>query len=639
MKQLLTLALFALLTLGAFSCKPQLQEESNFKVSSVVVPDKITVETGHELTFKVYGQAPLETDKVVLAMTDGTEIQLPIATATEKSFGFIIPEQVFTDDYTLYIERDEERIKLGSFEMNVLIGTNQTPKSTSTVYGLVHCNGEVIKDAVVSDGYNVVKTNEKGFYEFKSEKRHGYVFISLPSNYAVKKYKSVPLCCTNIHQDLVKPADVPERIDFNLVKDEGQEKYTMVVMGDMHLAVRNNDIQQFAEFKADLNQYMAENPAKYYGQTLGDLAWDTHWKTYNLNDFMKEISDLNLPIFHTMGNHDNDLTAKGDFDTAVSFKKIIGPTYYSYNIGKVHYVVLDNLKGKYDGTGNNDLYSKEILDEQFDWLKEDLKHISATTPVVVSMHAQFYGPNKELGLGNSSNSKLKNALGSSRTVHIMSGHTHKMYNVVDGNLYEHNSGSVCATWWWTGSQSPGIHVSQDGTPGGYLLFEVDGTDFKWVFKPTGKPKEHQFRVYDRNEIVLGGDAYVPDANAEYKQKYNDLKAVKAYASKSSSNEVYINVWNWDSKWKVEVKEGEGSFMTATRISEGYDPLHTISYPAKRLNLNADPTFKTEETGHMFKFTASKPNTTVVVKVTDRFGNIYEKSIYRPIAFTLDNYLQ
>lgn len=632
MKQLLTFALLALLTVGAFSCKPQLQEDSDFKVSTVVVPDAISAAPGDEVTFRVYGKVPQETDKVVLVAPDGAETLLPLSSVTEKSFGFCIPEGFYSDNYTLWIERDQERIKIGSFLLNVYLTLKDTPAEKSTVYGLVHCKGAPVVNAVVSDGIEVVKTNENGFYQMTSKKAHGYVFISIPSGYTVKTRNSIP----QIHQNLVAASDEAERIDFNLIQDEGQQQYTMIVMGDIHLANRNNDINQFEQFTADVNQYMAANPGKYYGLTLGDLAWDNYWNSFDLNDYVRTISTINAPVFNTMGNHDNDLKATGDVAAALTYKKIVGPTYYSYNIGKVHYVVLDNIKCNYDGKGDNDKYTKEIVSEQINWLKKDLACIAADAPVVLSMHAQFYGQSGENALSGSSNSNLVNALGS-RPVHIMSGHTHLMYNVIKNNIYEHNTGSICATWWWTGSETPGIHISQDGTPGGYLLFEVNDDDFKWVFKSIGKDKSYQFRAYDRNDIELKNTwKYIPDANEESADAYNALASVKAYASKTTSNEVYINVWNHDSAWKVEVSEN-GNPLNVTKV-EGYDPLHTIAYPAKRLNKNYSVSFETQKTKHMFKVTASAPNTTLEVKVTDRFGNVYTKQIYRPTAFTIENYL-
>lgn len=66
-----------------------------------------------------------------------------------------------------------------------------------------------------------------------------------------------------------------------------------------------------------------------------------------------------------------------------------------------------------------------------------------------------------------------------------------------------------------------------------------------------------------------------------------------------------------------------------------DPLHIISYEAKRLNAGATPTssFITTKSAHMFKVTASSPDSTLEISVTDRFGNVYPETMIRPKAFT------
>jgi hypothetical protein len=40
---------------------------------------------------------------------------------------------------------------------------------------------------------------------------------------------------------------------------------------------------------------------------------------------------------------------------------------------------------------------------------------------------------------------------------------------------------------------------------------------------------------------------------------------------------------------------------------------------------------------MFKVTASSANSTLDIKVTDRFGNVYTETMTRPKAFTTDAY--
>ena len=99
--------------------------------------------------------------------------------------------------------------------------------------------------------------------------------------------------------------------------------------------------------------------------------------------------------------------------------------------------------------------------------------------------------------------------------------------------------------------------------------------------------------------------------------------------------MYVNVWNWDPSWKVEVSEG-GNPLTVTQVTVK-DPLHLVAYTAKRLNKNATATFATESNRHMFKVTASSASSTLDIKVTDRFGNVYTESMTRPLNFSTDTY--
>lgn len=617
----------------AFSCTPETtgggsESDQVLKISGVSLPSSVSTATGEEVIFKVYGQGPQATDKLVFVTDAGTEIKVNISTCKAQEFGFIVPEGMYTDTYTLYVERDTQRLKLGRLAITIELNITSSLKENTTVYGLVLCNGKPVKDVVVSDGYEVTKTNADGMYELPSEKKHNYVFISIPSGYTVKLNGSQPL----FYQYLVNSPGVKERADFTLFEDPGQNKHTMVVMGDIHLAARNNDASQFQSFVTDLNSYMSSNSStKFYGLTLGDLAWDQYWipNGYDLTHYLKDISKVNTIVFNTIGNHDHEQAASGDFNTVAVYKRILGPTYYSFNIGKIHYVAIDDIECTNPGTGAR-TYNTKVVNEVLDWLRKDIAQIDATTPVVISMHSPVYN---ETGTNRLTNSPTMLSILDGRQTHIMSGHTHIMYNVEKDDHFEHNAGAVCATWWWTGKETPGIHISTDGTPGGYLLFEVDGTDFKWQYKATGKPLTHQFRTFDRNEIYITAQKYTPSADATNAAAF--VKMAGDYAKQSTANEVLINVWNYDPQWKVEVTEN-GAPLAVSKVTMK-DPLHMIAYPAKRWNANKEPTFETGNTTHFFKVKASAANTTLSIKVTDRFGNVYTEEMARPKAFTVENY--
>lgn len=124
---------------------------------------------------------------------------------------------------------------------------------------------------------------------------------------------------------------------------------------------------------------------------------------------------------------------------------------------------------------------------------------------------------------------------------------------------------------------------------------------------------------------------VPMASQKNRQKY---EAEAAYwLEKGEENEVYINVWNWDPEWKIEVKENY--FRLDVEQLALKDPLYLITTIAKRFNDNDSTTGELSYT--IFKVKATAPDTTLEIKVTDRFGNVYTESMKRPKAFEIETY--
>lgn len=87
---------------------------------------------------------------------------------------------------------------------------------------------------MVSDGTEVTVTDAAGIYELRSAKRWGYVFISVPSGYEAPADGVRPL----FYQRLLGASHVVERKDFTLTRVDGQDDFTLFLLGDMHLANR-----------------------------------------------------------------------------------------------------------------------------------------------------------------------------------------------------------------------------------------------------------------------------------------------------------------------------------------------------------------------------------------------------------------
>ena len=654
MKNVLKYLLLALIAVSQlFACGGSDDEKTPADKFDVQfpVPGSVDVTEGGECTFAVSGggKSPLTTDTFILESDAGISYVCPIVNTSSDSFTVRLADGCETGYYKVFVKRDARKKSFGRIYINIVEDIDFKPDAGTTVYGIVSSAGVGVENVVVSDGAEVTVTNEKGIYQLKSAKKWGYVFISVPSGYEVPSVGVLP----QFHRALKNSADVVERADFKLEKVDGQDSYKIFMLGDMHLANRTGDLGQFAQFTSDLTDYMTRHKGeKMYALTLGDMTWDLYWysNSYYFPQYLNTINSQikNLQIFHTMGNHDNDFQTRSDYDAAVKYVDQICPTYYSFNIGKVHYVVMDDIDcSSYDGTESRN-YVKSLSAEQLDWLAKDLSHVDKTTPVVVAMHAQVFYPTTsgfKIDHDPVNTLRLFDIL-DGYTVRFVTGHTHKLFNVtpdapiVDGhNFREYNSGSVCASWWWSGNLTPGIHIGTDGTPGVYGIWDVTGTDFQCLYKSTGWPEEYQFRSYDLNNVHFSM-ADVPlmpsDISASVKNAY--MQYVNAYPQ-NNDNEVLINIWNWNSDWTLSVVDENRKTLPYTEVW-AYDPLHIAALSVKRFNnagLKSTPSFITDKFTHFFKVKADDADTDLVITVKDEFGNEWTENMQRPKAFSTDAY--
>lgn len=654
MKNVLKYLLLALIAVSQlFACGGSDDEKTpadNFDVQ-FTVPGSVDVTEGGECTFAVSGggKSPLTTDTFILESDAGISYVCPIVNTSSDSFTVRLADGCETGYYKVFVKRDARKKSFGRIYINIVEDIDFKPDAGTTVYGIVSSAGVGVENVVVSDGAEVTVTNEKGIYQLKSAKKWGYVFISVPSGYEVPSVGVLP----QFHRALKNSADVVERADFKLEKVDGQDSYKIFMLGDMHLANRTGDLGQFAQFTSDLTDYMTRHKGeKMYALTLGDMTWDLYWysNSYYFPQYLNTVNSQikNLQIFHTMGNHDNDFQTRSDYDAAVKYVDQICPTYYSFNIGKVHYVVMDDIDcSSYDGTESRN-YVKSLSAEQLDWLAKDLSHVAKTTPVVVAMHAQVFYPTTsgfKIDHDQVNTLRLFDIL-DGYTVRFVTGHTHKLFNVtpdapiVDGhNFREYNSGSVCASWWWSGNLTPGIHIGTDGTPGGYGIWDVTGTDFQCLYKSTGWPEEYQFRSYDLNNVhfsMADVPLMPPDISASVKNAY--MQYVNAYPQ-NNDNEVLINIWNWNSDWTLSVVDENRKTLPYTEVW-AYDPLHIAALSVKRFNnagLKSTPSFITDKFTHFFKVKADDADTDLVITVKDEFGNEWTENMQRPKAFSTDAY--
>lgn len=594
---------------------------------------------------QITGKGFVTGDIIVFNSIDNPSVSIntTIISITGDHIVIRVPVSVTDGRYRLIARRGTATQTLGNTVFANVFRTDLPDQTGKTVKGVIHVAGTGLADVVVSDGYDVTKTDQNGVYYLSSNKRTGYVFVSIPGNYEVKaRNGNLP----QFYKYLRATPEIVETIDFELTP-VNNEDHILLGMADFHLASRNDDLSQYRNgFVTDINGVINSYKAtgkKVYGLTLGDLTWELYWYSNNfaLPQYVTEINRISdIPIFNVIGNHDNDPYFTSDWLSENPYRNTLGPTYYSFNLGKVHYIVLDNTEwinaGGAPGVIGERNYRAKVTDDQMAWLAKDLATVESSTPIVLAMHVQLNNAppvnGNTPGYRMDNGAALVSAFSRFAKVHVLTGHTH-VNNTVErdgGKITEHNTAAVCATWWWTGRSGYSANqIAPDGSPGGYGVWDINGTDIKWHYKSIGYEKEYQFRSYDLNNVHITAAVHAPSANSQHQALVGQY--AYNFANANNNNEVLINVWGYDPSWTISVTEN-GNNRPVTRV-QSYDPLHIISYAMKRLNVNAVPTFGSTNTTHMFKVQASNATSSLQINVKDRFGNTYTENMTRPKVFS------
>lgn len=461
--------------------------------------------------------------------------------------------------------------------------------TTDLVKGTVKSSGVGLAGVVVTDGKNFTTTDKDGNYSFDAEKSATHIYISSPSGYMVSVDKSVPKFYVAL-----TPSIRNKSIDFELDKISGSDqKHYFIAVGDPQ--VRNENelklLKPILEYmKSDIQ---ASSFSPVHLMVTGDIVFDTP----NMHDLSKQyFSIVDKPAYYCIGNHDHiqrkDAPASEAYDP-ISEKTYIehyGPTYYSFNRGQAHYIIIDNIL--YKG-GPNTEYTAYITQNQLDWVKKDLEFISKDKIIILMTHS----PTKSRYQSSYGNSKALHALLEGyKDVHIITGHTH--YNSVMAdhtNITDHIIGAACGGWW----EGP---VCPDGTLLGYKIFEIDGTKVKWKYRAYEEPTK-QFSIFKPGE--------------------RQSPLIRP------SNELLVNVWDWDINWKVYWSENNGTFNEMTRMaSRTYDPTSFLFFGAE--GDTAFPPTRTwigaSRTDHIFVGVPAATTTKVTIKAINPFGEEFIEDI-------------
>lgn len=587
-------------------------------VRNVRLDETYAVDRGEVLTLA--GEGFTADDRIVFA-SEGRNAAATLLGTDAAGIELQLPAELATGRWEVWVERGEDRQSIGTTEFTVSpferIDPATLPEGT-TLYGRVHAGGEALAGVVVSDGLRVVKSDAQGVWSIASDRASEVVFVSLPRGYEAAADGPVP-------QFYHLLAEGRDRYDFPLTKS-GSDEYVLLATADIQidnvdrlmvpqsslLSCRNSFVPDFQRTIAELGG------RKSYALSVGDMIFDRNMYLHGFGfpEYRDLIGEFDVPFFHAIGNHDFDRYVAGDFATKGLYRRHLGPTYYSVNLGEVHCVALDNVRidnnGAAEGVFGDGSYTVELSDRQLEWLAADLATVEdKSAPLMIWLHAPLtacrqLSPTLNPGFRNAQ--ALVDRLEGFTDVLVLSGHWHNNHTgTVPGHpaIREHNLGSVCGSIWYNVKGFNGgleYGSATDGTPMGYGIYEISGRSIRWSYKASDLTADRAFTAYDMN--------------------------LQPHKDTNVANEILVNVWGgWDAAWKVEILE-DGEPLDVTRQMRK-DPNY-LYYVEEVYRPSGDNMSKSaasaQTTPHMFSAVTAKADSPVLVRVTDRFGKVYTQQI-------------
>lgn len=456
------------------------------------------------------------------------------------------------------------------------------------VTGRVIAGARGLPGVGVTDGASVVTTDAAGRYTLIADGSRPFVHISVPSGHAVPTSGAGT---ASFHRALRPDARGEMRAEFQLARSDGDDRHAFAVLADPQTQ-NMREVQRLRdETVPDVIASVAalgDRGRHCFGVACGDIMFDD---LRLFPEYEQAVRAMRIPFFQVLGNHDILFDVGSDEASARVFELRFGPTYYSFDRGEVHYVVLDDVM--WHGQG----YIGYVDEAQQRWLTADLARLEKGRTVVVFQHIPMLSTRERRQTGASSgitesvaNRQALYRMLEPYRAYVLSGHTHEHERHDDGGVRHHVHGAVCGAW-WSGN------ICWDGTPNGYSLYEVDGSELRWRYKSTGKAAEHQMRLY------------------------------RPGSDPASPTDLIANVWDADDGWTVVLYEdGERRGPMSRRV--GLDPQsvdeHTGPQKPQRRSW-VEPT----RTGHLYYAAVSPGARDVRVEATDPWGRRYVEALTLP----------
>jgi len=413
--------------------------------------------------------------------------------------------------------------------------------------GIQNANEPGIPNVVVSDGLAATQTSADGSYELETtnslpaEYSKKLIFVTTPAGYLLDS--------ENFYKELSVPLDERTEANFALRKSQSdQRKFNFIFMSDMHVGEGSDkDRKFFLETIEDIRK-LNKRIGLDFVASGGDMSYRA-MDAYN--DSISRLKLDGMPVFNTPGNHDLNEDTSYEGPRKGGFNDYFGPTYYSFDHGGVHFIMLDTTAW-IPGIGPHNVVAC-VDNARDEWLRKDLSYVGKSKPVIIMCHIPIRttlwnrrsdGPTWQICWEVMNNSEIFDILKDYSVKYIFQGHMHENEHIFEHNIDINSVGAASGTWW----QRTGNPYCPDGSPEGYLIVSVDGESILPLYKGTGKDEEYQIAILEPQDSL----------NVEGR---TDIMVNFFYGSEKSQLSYKMDDGSWRelSRTKVAVRD--------TRISE------------------------------------------------------------------------
>ncbi|HET9401395.1 MAG TPA: metallophosphoesterase [Candidatus Acidoferrales bacterium] len=253
-----------------------------------------------------------------------------------------------------------------------------------------------------------------------------------------------------------------------------------------------------------------------------------------------------------------------------------GKGWYSFDRGGAHFVGLVNVADlKPGGMGN-------LGHDQLEWLEKDVKHLSASTPIVVFAHIPLWAVYPEWGWGTDDSAQALSYLKRFGSVSVLNGHIHQIMQKVEGNVTFHTAMSTAFP-----QPAPGTAPS----PGPMKVPDDKLRSVLGITEVNFARGSHMLAVMDSN--LAGGAAMAMDSMAGMSM---EKKPASMAAPAAGKNEVVIDNFSFAPD---DITVAPGTKLTWTNKDDV--PHNVVSTTGKFKS----PTLDTDQ---QFSFTFADPGT-------------------------------